>query len=201
VYEERKLDDVPITGLETMYMVVSSQIVDKTEHSSITDSLLSTLRGRSRGKRHAVRLMVLGSEDDDTEFISMVEDLDAVVVQDDHCTGTRYFWDEAPEGADPLSRIARRYVDRLPCPAKDWPGRRRVERILDFAREWRVAGAIIIQQKNCSPHEFDIPAVSKALYAAGVKVLIVESDVIVPKGQMKTRVDAFLEMLSGEDLF
>ena len=40
-----------------------------------------------------------------------------------------------------------------------------------------------------------------ALEKAGVKTLFLEFDVTVPNGQFKVRVEAFLEMLNGEDLF
>ncbi|MBN1578062.1 MAG: 2-hydroxyacyl-CoA dehydratase [Chitinispirillaceae bacterium] len=201
VYETRKKEDVPMTGLEAMQMVVSSQMTEKAEHARITEGVLNELEGRSRGKEKATRVMLLGSENDDVKFIEMVESLDAVIVHDDHCTGTRYFWDTVEANGDPLTSIAQRYIDRLPCPTKDWPERRRVERILQFVKEWNVAGAIIIQQKFCDPHEIDIPAIRTALEDAGVKVLFLEFDVTVPVGQFKIRVEAFLEMLSGDDLF
>ena len=201
VYEARKAADVPLTGLEAMYMIVSNQMTEKTEHARITESVLTEIKGRSVGKKKATRLMLLGSEDDDVKFIEMVEGLNAVIVQDDHCTGTRYFWDTVEPSADPLTSIAKRYVNRLPCPTKDWPDRRRIKRILQFVKEWKVAGAIIIQQKFCDPHEIDIPAIRKALENAGLKVLFLEFDVTVPVGQFKIRVEAFLEMLSEEDLF
>ncbi len=201
VYETRKNADVPMTGLEAMQMVVSNQMIEKIEHARITEDVLNELKGRSIGKEKATRLMLLGSEDDDVKFIEMVESLNAVIVQDDHCTGTRYFWDTVETDGNPLTSIAQRYVNRLPCPTKDWPERRRVERILQFAKEWNVAGAIIIQQKFCDPHEIDIPAIRKALESAGLKVLFLEFDVTVPVGQFKIRVEAFLEMLSEDDLF
>lgn len=201
VYETRKREDVPLTGLEAMYMVVSSQMTEKDEHSRVTEELLGTLPGRALGRRGTHRLMVLGSEDDDTQFLQMVEGCGATFVQDDHCTGTRYFWDEVKPDGDPLTRIATRYVERLPCPTKDWPERRRIERILQFAKDWKTEGAVIIQQKFCDPHELDIPAIRKALEAAGLKTLFLELDVTVPVGQFKIRVEAFLEMLAGEELF
>lgn len=202
VYESRKREDLPMSGLEAMYMVVSSQMVDKSEHSRITEDVLQVLESRSAGRGESKRLMILGSENDDVAFISMVESLGATVVQDDHCTGTRSFWDTVDcNGADPLTSIAERYVRRLPCPTKDWPARRRIERILQFAKEWKVDGAIIIQQKFCDPHEIDIPAIRKALEAAGIKVLFLELDVTVPVGQFKIRVEAFLEMFAEDDLF
>jgi len=182
-------------------MVVSSQLTDKVEHARVLGDLMPTLETREVANGDRTRLMVLGSENDDVEFVGMVEGVGAIIVQDDHCTGTRYFWDTVGADGDPLTRIATRYVNRVPCPTKDWPERRRVDRILQFAREWNVKGAIVIQQKFCDPHEIDIPAIRKALKEAGVDVLFLELDVTVPVGQFKIRVEAFLEMISGEDLF
>lgn len=201
VYESRKRDPVPIRGLDAMYMVVSSQMVEKGEHARATQEWLGQLDSNAASGSGRTRLMVLGSENDDVEFIRMVEGLNADIVVDDHCTGTRYFWDLTEPDGDPLTRIARRYVNRTPCPTKDWPQRKRLDRILEFAKEWNVRGAIVLQQKFCDPHELDIPAVRKALEEAGIPTLFLELDVTVPVGQLKIRVEAFLEMLSGEDLF
>ena len=201
VYELRKRDEIPLSGLEAMHMVVSSQFVEKAEHARITQEVLRELETRTVGDGEKTRLMILGSENDDMEFVEMVEGVGADIVQDDHCTGTRYFWDLVEPDGDPLTRIAARYVNRLPCPTKDWPERMRIERILQFAKDWEVAGAIIIQQKFCDPHEIDIPAIRKALEDAGVQVLFLELDVTVPVGQFKIRVEAFLEMLAEDDLF
>jgi benzoyl-CoA reductase subunit C len=201
VYETRKREDVPLTGLEAMYMVVSSQMTHKADHSKVTEAVLKELETRSIGRADTTRLIMLGSENDDVEFIEMVEECDATIVQDDHCSGTRSFWDEVEEGGDPLTRIASRYVNRLPCPTKDWPARKRIDRILEFAREWNARGAVIIQQKFCDPHELDIPAIKKALEAEDIKVLFLELDVTVPVGQFKVRAEAFLEMFQDDDLF
>ena len=201
VYETRKGAPPAINGLEAMYMVVSSQFIDKVEHTRIVEDCAKLLNGRVPRNANGTRLMLVGSEDDDSAFIDMVESAGATVVVDDHCTGTRAFWEEVEPEEDRLLAIAKRYVNRTPCPTKDWPQRRRVERILEFAREWNVAGAIVVQQKFCDPHELDIPAARKALEGIGVKTLFLELDVTVPVGQFKVRVEAFLEMLSEEDLF
>jgi len=201
VYAWRKRDPVPLTGLEAMYMVVSSQTTDKREHARAVEEMLEALPSRTLARRTGTRLMLVGSEDDDTELVAMVESLDATIVQDDHCTGTRYFWDTVDPAGDPLEAIARRYVARTPCPSKDWPERRRIERILELARAWRVEGAIIVQQKFCDPHELDIPSMRAALEQAGIKTLFLELDMTAPMGQFRIRVEAFLEMLAEDDLF
>jgi len=144
----------------------------------------------------------VGSEDDDLAFFQMVEKVGGTIVTDEHCTGTRYFWNKVElNGKSPLQAIADRYCDRPPCPTKDWEVRERVDHILKLAREWECKGAIVIQQKFCDPHELDIPAIKKFLEEAGIPVLLLEFDVTVPVGQFQIRVEAFLEMLAADDLF
>lgn len=201
-FETRKKDNPPMTGLEAMYLRVSSQSIDKREHNRVLkDVLEKKLPARNLKLGDQIRLMILGSEDDDTEFVKMVESLNAKIVIDDRCTGNRYFWNEVIPADDRLAAIAARYVDRPPCPTKDWPLRRRLDHILKLAKDWRAQGTIIIQQKFCDPHELDIPALRQALDGVGVPSLFLELDVTVPLGQFKIRVEAFLEMLRPEDLF
>jgi len=201
VYELRKGDCPPMIGEEAMEMVLSSQMVDKRDHNDALETLLSRLSQRQTQRPTGTRLMILGSENDDIEFIRMVESCGATFVVDDHCTGTRYFWNDVETDGDRLASIANRYVKRVPCPTKDWPERTRVAHVIDLAKAYDVQGAIVVQQKFCDPHELDIPAVTKALNDAGIKTLFLEFDVTVPIGQFKVRVEAFLEMLQEDDLF
>ncbi|MCK4341399.1 MAG: benzoyl-CoA reductase, bzd-type, subunit N [Phycisphaerae bacterium] len=201
VFELRQGESPPLTGEEAMEVVLSSQMVDKREHNAALEKLLGRLAERTTDRPTGTRLMILGSEDDDIEFIRMVESCGATFVIDDHCTGTRYFWNNVEPNSNQLAGIAERYVKRVPCPSKDWPERTRVPHVLELARKYDVQGAIVMQQKFCDPHEIDTPALTKALNDAGIKTLFLEFDVTVPIGQFKVRVEAFLEMLQEDDLF
>ena len=201
VYELRKKPNPPLTGFEAMIMVVSSQMTDKREHNKALEILLEKLPSRSLDEP-GERLMILGSEDDDTEFVAMVEDLGARIVIDEHCTGTRYFYEEVNTNGDALASIAERYVKRIPCPSKDWPKRTRLDHIVKLAKAYDIQGAIVMQMKFCDPHELDTPAIKEALENdVGVPTIFLEFDVTVPIGQFKTRVEAFLEIIREEDLF
>jgi benzoyl-CoA reductase subunit C len=203
IYELRKRPSPPITGTDAMHMVVSGQMVDKRDHSAQMEMLLPKLQDHVMDRETGERLIIIGSEDDDREFLEMVESLGATFVVDDHCTGSRYFWNEVGDpGDDPLTAIARRYVERPACPSKDWPARERMPHIVNLAREWGAQGAILIQQKFCDPHELDIPATKKVLRdELDIPSLFLEFDVTVPVGQFKIRCEAFLETLREEDLF
>ena len=202
LYEYKKKDNPLISGEETMEVAISQQLIHKTDHIIELKKLLEELKTKSNGKNTGTRLMLLGSENDDIPFVQMVESVNGTVVIEDHCIGTRYFWNNVDDSDDdPINLIARRYVERPACPSKDWMDRSRINHILSLAKEFNVKGAIVIQQKFCDPHELDIPAIIKALNNNGIKTLFLEFDVTVPIGQFKIRVEAFLEMLQEEDLF
>lgn len=203
LYRFRRDGNLKLTGEEAMEATLSNQMVDKREHSVELERVLKELPSRDLKRDPGSRLMIVGSEDDDIAFINMVEKVGATIVTDDHCTGTRYFWNpvEPKDGEDLIAAIARRYVERPACPTKDWPERTRIPHILKLAKDFEVQGAILIQQKFCDPHELDIPAIRKALEAEGIRTLFLEFDVTVPMGQFRIRVEAFLEMIGQEDLF
>lgn len=205
VYEFRKAEDPPILGEEAMTMVVASQFMDKREHNELLEGLLQELPSRKLEREPGVRLMITGSENDDRPFMKMVEESGATFVIEDHCTGSRYFWNEVPPGEDRLASIAARYCDRIPCPSKDWgptdSSRVRFSHILNLAREYKVEGAILIQQKFCDPHECDIPSLRRYLEENDIPVYFLEFEVTVPIGQFATRVQAFIEQIRAEELF
>ncbi len=197
----RKEDDPPVTGEQAMLAAVTSQFVDKADHNKALEGVISKLASKRVDRETGSRLMILGSENDDLPFVRMVESSGATIVADDHCTGTRYFWNKVVPGENRLAAIAARYIERPACPTKDWPVRTRTPHILKMAKEHNIDGAIIIQQKFCDPHECDIPAIRKALEAEDFPCLFLEFDVTVPMGQFKIRVEAFLETLGMDDLF
>jgi len=206
VYEFRKLDSPSLTGVDAMYMTCSQFFTDAREWLPVAEELKQQLPNRKLDRDPGKRLLLVGSENDEIEFIQMVETLGeresigATIVAEEHCTTTRYFLDEVnEEHDDPLQAIAERYVARTPCPSKDWPDRTRLERILQLARDFKVDGVIVIQQKFCDPHEADIPFVRRFLDENGIPNYFLEFDVTTAAGPFAIRVEAFLETLDTED--
>ena len=212
LYELRKGDPPAISGAETMRITLASQFMDKKEHNKILQQLLQELAHSPRKIAPGPRVMVLGSENDDTELVELTESLGANVVIDDHCTGSRYFWNEVilpsplrgegqgeGEHTDKiLQAIASRYINRPPCPQKDLRDRRRFTHILKLAEEYKIQAAMLIQQKFCDPHELDIPPLQELFTRKGIPNIFLEVDVTTPVGQFRTRIEAFLETMQLE---
>ncbi|EFK08260.1 putative benzoyl-CoA reductase, bzd-type, N subunit [delta proteobacterium NaphS2] len=202
IYEMRKADDVPLTGTECMYITTASLFMDKKDANKLLkETIENELKGRKAKTADDTRLMVLGSENDDIKFLNMVEEFSAVIVTDDHCTGSRYFWNPVEEQDDPIQAIAQRYIDRPLCPQRDYPERKRLPYLLDMARDWNVAGIIALQQKFCDPHELDKVALLDWFKENDIPTIYLELDVTVPIGQFKIRVEALLERLREDELW
>lgn len=63
----------------------------------------------------------------------------------------------------------------------------------------RVEGVIALVQKFCDPHGFDYHHVAQAFQDVGIPSVFIEIDNVVSIGQVKTRVQAFIEMLQPVD--
>ncbi|MFQ5827164.1 MAG: 2-hydroxyacyl-CoA dehydratase, partial [Dehalococcoidia bacterium] len=177
-------------------MTLSSMVMDKEEHNQLLIQALEELRARN-GAKPGVRLMILGSENDDVELVRFIESLGGMVVIDELCTGGRYFLRKPVDGhGDPLAAIAAHYVDRPSnCPLKDVMERRRIPHIMQMVEEYRVQGVIYLLEKFCEPHGYDLPHLKSLFEQRGVPFLLLEVDLTVPVGQFRTRIEAFLELV------
>jgi benzoyl-CoA reductase subunit C len=198
LYELRKAPTPPISGAEVMEIVLSSMFMDKAEHNHLLEQFLHELSPSTNQEVSVTRLMLIGSENDDIEFVRLIESLGARVVIDDHCTGTRYFWNEVIPTEDRLKSIADRYLNRPPCPLKDLVERDRFSFIMNLAKDYQIQGVFFLQQKFCDPHEFDNPPLVSLFKENQIPTLFLELDTTVPAGQFRTRIEAFLELLQLE---
>jgi benzoyl-CoA reductase/2-hydroxyglutaryl-CoA dehydratase subunit BcrC/BadD/HgdB len=64
-------------------------------------------------------------------------------------------------------------------------------------RERDADGVIFARQKFCEPHGFDYVQLARALDQAGIPHLLVELEQASQAGQLRTRVEAFVEMITG----
>ena len=161
--------------------------------------LIDDLKKNGKGNPAKARLMLIGSVMTNPEFIKSIEELGVVVVTDELCTSTRYWSDPVVlEGAkNPLEAISRRYLSNFPC-ARMYPSTDRFDRVVKLAREARVDGIISETIRYCVPYAHDIPLISDRLKAENIPLLTLDVEYGTSgSGQIRTRVQAFLEMVEG----
>lgn len=129
----------------------------------------------------------------------LIESSGAVIVGEESCIGernTRDCTDETPTDLDGmLDALATRYM-KIDC-ACFTPNTERLTHIADMARALGADGVIHYGLLFCQPYAHEALKVGKAMTAAGLPYLAIETDYgMEDAGQLKTRVEAFVETLS-----
>lgn len=197
LYELRKLDNPPITGTETMEVLNACFRMPKELFNEWLRSLLDGLDVSDNANRSRARLMLVGSAITNPELLESIEGLGGLIVTDELCTGTRYWSDPVvlDKNSTPVEAISRRYLNNFPC-ARMFPSDERFNRILDLARDFRVDGVISQIIRYCVPYAHDLPLLTDRLKANGIPTLALDVEYGTSgSGQIRTRVQAFLEML------
>jgi benzoyl-CoA reductase subunit C len=199
LYELRKLDSPLITGAETMEVLNGTFRMPKEQCNAYLQDLIEDLKKNGRGHKPKARLMLIGSVLNNPEFFKSIEELDTIVVTDELCTSTRYWSDPVVlEGSENvLEAISRRYLSNFPC-ARMYPSTERFDRIVKLAKEARIDGIISETIRYCVPYAHDIPLLSDRLKSEGLPLLTLDVEYGTSgSGQIRTRVQAFLEMVEG----
>lgn len=199
LYDLRKSDTPPITGAEVMELYNAMYKMTRDDFNDLLGRLVDEASSGKRVIEPQFRLMINGSPLNNPEFIRCMEETGALIVVDELCTGSRYWWDSVNPAEDvlddPLGAICRRYLNNQPC-ARMMPSEERFRRILEMVREFKVQAVVSEIVRYCVPYAHDQPFMRKILEEQGIPVL--ELDVEYGMGgigQVKTRVQAFLEML------
>ena len=198
IYEMRSGQPDILSGRELTGLVRASMFMDRrrlAETLSDVACLLPTRKaaGNLKGRK---RLILAGGLCGDPEVYPVVEDAGGVVVWDDFCTGSRYIEGDVPEDMDPTEAIAERLLKRVVCPAKHADLHGRADYLLKAAKETKADGIVFFLLKFCDPHAFDYPYLKNRLDSDGIPSILVEmDDRPVAEGRIKTRLEAFLEMI------
>jgi len=199
LYDMRKLDSPPITGAETMEVLNASFHMPKETFNKWLKDLLDEVSAAGNAHTGRARLMIVGSILTNPEFIRSIEEQGGLVVTDELCTNNRYCGDPVvlDENRTPLEAISRRYLSNFPC-ARMFPSDERFNRIIEFAREFRVDGVVSQIIRYCIPYAHDVPLLTERLKEQGIPILTLDVEYGTSgSGQIQTRAQAFLEMLEA----
>jgi benzoyl-CoA reductase subunit C len=206
LYELMKTDPPLISGTELTKILTVGTGLPVSEANQLFDEVLGELRQRKEPPhKKAPRIMIDGPCVDNIELVQLIEDAGANVVVDTVCNGTRDYWPTTDVGQDPMDALAHRYLEKINCPRtyRQQQGKgvqddleSRFGDIGFFAKEFKVDGAILYVYKYCDPFGFEVPARKAYFESIRVPLLYLEDEYSAGTiGQLKTRIQAFLEMI------
>jgi bzd-type benzoyl-CoA reductase N subunit len=195
--ELRKNPELHIKGTTVFKVAQASQKMPKEAFNKKLKSFLEEIKNQKEKKSlsKGPRIMIVGSLLANSQIIEVAEDAGASVVCDDLCSGSRYFERNVEKGEDPIKAISSRYLLKAPC-ARMKNTELRLERGKKLIEDFQVDGIIYQTVKFCDNHLYDYPLYHEFFQNAGLPVLQIEEDFAGGnRGQIRTRIEAFVEML------
>ncbi len=196
--ELRKGEQPPITGAEALTVTVAGMALPADRYNQLLKEFLGDISGRALDADFRARLMVVGGELDDPEYIKVIEGQGGLVVADSLCFGSRLFWQEVNESIeDPLLALAQYYVaDRPSCARVFTEYESRSQYIKQMMEEFNVDGLIFERLVFCESWGFEQYSLTGDAKEWGVPLLCMDREYILSGvGQLRTRVQALLETM------
>jgi bzd-type benzoyl-CoA reductase N subunit len=196
LYALRRENPYAIGGSDLHAVFKAALVMDRAELAAALEELVVRLGPATVPSASAKRLVLSGGLCSMPDIYRVIEASGGRVVWDDFCTGARYFEGQVDEEQPPLEALTQRYLRRVVCPAKHAGIHSRGQYLLDKVKQNRADGVIFLYLKFCDPHAFDYPYMKAMLDQAGIPSALFEiEDQFSSEGQLRTRCEAFIEML------
>lgn len=205
--ELRKNSPAPISGKDSLLIEQISMYDDVERFTAQVNELCGELETRVKEgvgvqKTGGLRVVVSGTPMalPNWKVPHIIESSGAVIVAEELCTGLRYYENTVAEDGGSVEQmidaIAKRYLD-INCACFS-PNQRRVDKIVQLVRDYKADGVIHVSLAFCDPYLVEANRVEKALKEHGIPLLTIETDYgQEDTGQLKTRIEAFFEMLGA----
>jgi benzoyl-CoA reductase/2-hydroxyglutaryl-CoA dehydratase subunit BcrC/BadD/HgdB len=200
----RAHDPAPISGLDALLINQISFYDDPVRFTGKLNELCDELEERVRqgagvAPKGATRVLVSGSPMaiPNWKLHSIIEGSGGIVVGEEACVGERNFrnlLDDFSDVDEAIQKMAERSMG-INC-ACFTPNDERLIDINDMSRKLNAQGVIHYALQFCTPYLVEAYRAKNSVEAAGMPFLRIETDYsLEDAGQLRTRVEAFMEMI------
>ena len=201
--EFRKGDKPRITGYEFHVLCLATYVCPADLIMKKLEETLEELKTREPDEKDwRCKILLVGSEVDDSSFIKLIEDNGAMVCCDRFCFGSYPGRTEIVlnDEEDALTQVCRHYIQNCQCPRMMNQEKvySRKQYVADLADEYNVDGIIYQQVKFCDPWAYErMLGSSMLIHDYGYPVLSIDRpyNASSSAGQLRTRVQAFVESI------
>lgn len=197
-----KLNPSPIKGSDMHEALYSSNFkFDRKLYINEIKSLTNSLKekydiGETPFKKGTPRILITGCPTGGLvdKIVKQLEEAGSSVVCFENCVGTKNFEMLVDENKEPIDAIAERYLN-IPCSIMT-PNDGRMDRIKEYIKDYSVDGVVDVTLTACHTYAIETEKVRRAVEGRGKSYLAIETNYSnSDSGQLKTRLEAFVEML------
>lgn len=201
----RSADPTPISGLDAL---LANQVFfydDPVRFTTSVNAICDELETRNKegigvAPKGSPRILLSGCPMavPNWKLPYIIETSNAVIVGEEMCTGERGTQNLVNTKGTTVDELIDNIVDRyfqIDC-AVFTPNPDRLEHIKEMKKKYKADGVIHYGLQFCQPYQMESKIVEKELEKAGIPVLLIETDYSQEDvGQLKTRVEAFIERI------
>lgn len=203
LYEFRKRERPPLSGAETLGLTTAALLMPKEVFLDRLEGIMPELEKRTTSLAQVrPRLLVTSDRLDDPALLALIEETGCLVAMDDLDTGSRYFWNlSCPAQTDSLDQLLDKLADCYHHQPAD-PGMmtwaQQVDQAAAWVREFNLQGVLELPLMYSRSRQMRGPYFRERLKAMDIPLASFERGYWLSSlGQLKTRVEAFVEMLGG----
>lgn len=186
-----------ITGADAVATFVAGLSMPRDIFAQKLDALLSQPLHSQYDDR--LRLMLIGSANDDIQLLKLIEGDAAVVVADTLCYGPRLDVDYVNEDDEPLHALAVRYLQHSHCPRMFGGYKGRLARVIEAIEKAKVDGVILQNIRFCDLHGAENGLLERDLEKMGIPCVRLEREYgpLADYERLRMRIDAFIERVES----
>jgi benzoyl-CoA reductase subunit C len=198
LYELRKGENPSVTGAQMLAVTVASTAMPQDKYNKLLKEFMNDIKDAKPITDHRARIMVMGGELDNPEYIKVIEDQGALVVTDSLCFGSRMLWKDVNEDInDSLTALSQYYVaDRPSCARVFTEYESRLEYVKNMVEEFNVDGVVFSRLTFCEVWGFEQYSLKNDFKELEIPLLCLDREYTLSGvGQLQTRIQAFLETM------
>ena len=160
--------------------------------------LLEEFLTASKGRSTAGPAVILsGILPNPPEILTLLDELEVRVADDDFLNCSRRLLAPFSQAQDPFEAMTETYFALPACSTRGSSIGERLEYLLGKINTSGARGVIFYMTKFCEPEFFDVPQLVKEIKKRGFATLVIDSELNQGlSGQLNTRVEAFVEMIT-----
>jgi benzoyl-CoA reductase/2-hydroxyglutaryl-CoA dehydratase subunit BcrC/BadD/HgdB len=201
--EVRRADPPCLRGSDVLLAGVAARVLPPEAFLPLVDALAAAAADAPAVDGIRARVLLVGGELDDPRFVRVLESQGAHVAGDLLCWGLRGLGAGVDEAAlatasvdDLLAALARAYLHQLPCARMMGEFPRRYAALRDLVGAVGARGVVFQRIKFCQIWSAEVHSLRHRLAADALPFLVLDREYgAAAAGQLKTRVQAFLERL------
>lgn len=191
-----------ISASEFIWLNHASFYSDPVLMIEVLDSFYRELKEKHQeSKTNKPRILLVGPNVGygDKTVLELVDAAGGEIVIEEIFEGVRYYWHQMDKNGDLINSLAQGYLtDRVPPAFMRYSSRKRFDFALQLVKNFDVSGVIWYELLCCETYDSESYFFHHKMGEHNIPMLILESDYSsTTTGQLKTRIDAFIEILKG----